>query len=91
MKIEFLYFSKYNIYNVLLNKFTGNQCMIFCTISVVGITANPFYVLIYYKTQHRNNNCYFATFETIALYICEFDSATKHCTVGQNEENLLKR
>ena len=23
--------------------------MIFCTISVVGITANPFYVLIYYK------------------------------------------
>ena len=27
--------------------------MIFCTISVVGITANPFYVLIYYKTQHK--------------------------------------
>ena len=51
--------------------------MIFCTISVVGITANPFYVLIYYKTQHKNSNCYFATFETIALYICEFDSATK--------------
>ena len=51
--------------------------MIFCKISLVGITANPLYVLIDYKNQHSNNNCYWLSSKLLSNYICEFDSATK--------------